>query len=643
MEFDINYKDPQIQHINNVFNNLYKDSLSFYLYSDIPKYRFYSLQFFNSESDSIYIDKILPLLSDPHLEVRTQAVISLGNIRNDKVLETLIKSFINEDSTDVNNLFNRAILEAVGKLGTINELRQISTVTRYRPKDNHLLLGQILSIYQFGLRGIFSNESTDKAVSFLLDSSFPEKVRMISANYLARFKNLDLAQNIPTLIDLFNKERDPVIRSSLATIITNYPNNISQDFVVNSVLVENDYRVLCNVIRGLKNFDYKFGSDIAYKLLNHKNTHVSTLASEYFYSNGNSEEYLNYFMQVNDSLNWEVNSNLLSAAMKFSPLYYTRFKSDVSNRMNSIRNKSNNFYEKRALILGLCEDPFILEQMLVNIEKEKNNLLKLAMIEGVIRIVENPLSQKAFGFRLKELKSKIISVFIKEFDKHDPVTMGVIATFLRNPKMGIKEYITEIDFLKVGMNSLKLPRDLETRNEIFKTIQIFESDFTHNDQNNYFKSINWSLLRDINDSFNIEVKTTKGNFKIELYPEKAIVSVLNFIELINQDFYDGMEFHRVVSNFVVQTGCPRGDGLGGLDYLIRTESNNNNFHEEGLVGMASSGQNTESCQFFINTSPAPHLDGRYTVFGKVISGMDVVNSIQRGDKIIDIILLKFIN
>ena len=114
----------------------------------------------------------------------------------------------------------------------------------------------------------------------------------------------------------------------------------------------------------------------------------------------------------------------------------------------------------------------------------------------------------------------------------------------------------------------------------------------------------------------------------------------NFVNLINQKFYNGKSFHRVVSNFVIQTGCPRGDGYGSPNYSIRTEVPQMDYDGEGYLGMASAGLDTESSQWFITNAASPHLDGNYTIFGKVIEGMDVVHKIQVGDKINEIIFVK---
>lgn len=135
----------------------------------------------------------------------------------------------------------------------------------------------------------------------------------------------------------------------------------------------------------------------------------------------------------------------------------------------------------------------------------------------------------------------------------------------------------------------------------------------------------------------IEVKGM-GTIKAELYPEIAPNTVNNFIELSNDGFYDGLTFHRVIQDFMIQGGCPEGTGMGGPGYSIKGEFLNNGFenelkHTEGVLSMARSGQpDSAGSQFFIMTEESPHLDGDYAAFGKVIEGMDVVDKIEVVEK-----------
>ncbi len=140
-----------------------------------------------------------------------------------------------------------------------------------------------------------------------------------------------------------------------------------------------------------------------------------------------------------------------------------------------------------------------------------------------------------------------------------------------------------------------------------------------------------------NKSVRAVVSTDKGAFTIELLPEDAPLNVDNFVQLAQRGYFNNITFHRVVPNFVVQGGDPRGDGNGGPGYQIRCEINEVPY-ERGAVGMALSGKDTGGSQWFVTHSPQPHLDGGYTVFGRVISGMEVVDAIARGDRISRIVV-----
>ncbi|HHT19135.1 MAG: peptidylprolyl isomerase [Euryarchaeota archaeon] len=126
------------------------------------------------------------------------------------------------------------------------------------------------------------------------------------------------------------------------------------------------------------------------------------------------------------------------------------------------------------------------------------------------------------------------------------------------------------------------------------------------------------------------IETDKGNIELTLFEKEAPNTVANFEKLANKGFYDGLTFHRVIPDFVIQGGCPKGNGTGGPGYTIKCEINPHK-HGTGALSMAHAGKDTGGSQFFITHSPQPHLDGVHTVFGKVVKGMEVVNSIKPGD------------
>lgn len=131
------------------------------------------------------------------------------------------------------------------------------------------------------------------------------------------------------------------------------------------------------------------------------------------------------------------------------------------------------------------------------------------------------------------------------------------------------------------------------------------------------------------------IHTEKGDMKIEFYHEDAPETVANFIKLIESGYYDGLTFHRVIPDFVIQGGCPTGTGTGGPGYKIKCElTGGNQYHDRGVLSMAHAGRDTGGSQFFIchSRNNTAHLDRNHTCFGKVVEGLDVIDAIKAGDK-----------
>jgi peptidyl-prolyl cis-trans isomerase B (cyclophilin B) len=128
------------------------------------------------------------------------------------------------------------------------------------------------------------------------------------------------------------------------------------------------------------------------------------------------------------------------------------------------------------------------------------------------------------------------------------------------------------------------------------------------------------------------IETSRGTIKLELFADKTPKTVANFEKLAKQGFYNGLKFHRVIPDFMVQTGCPKGTGTGDAGYKFADEFHPDLKHKgPGVLSMANAGPNTNGSQFFITHVATPWLDGKHSVFGQVISGQDVVDAIKQGD------------
>jgi peptidyl-prolyl cis-trans isomerase B (cyclophilin B) len=146
---------------------------------------------------------------------------------------------------------------------------------------------------------------------------------------------------------------------------------------------------------------------------------------------------------------------------------------------------------------------------------------------------------------------------------------------------------------------------------------------------------------DTDTTYRATISTDRGDIVLDLHPQHAPKTVNNFVTLAKDGFYDGLTFHRVIPNFMIQGGDPTGTGSGGPGYRFEDETRDNPLtHETGVISMANAGPNTNGSQFFITHSPQPHLNGRHTVFGKVVEGQDVVDAIRQGDTMASVTIEK---
>jgi len=204
-----------------------------------------------------------------------------------------------------------------------------------------------------------------------------------------------------------------------------------------------------------------------------------------------------------------------------------------------------------------------------------------------------------------------------------------------------KNVFSDSLFFIAEIRKLNGPQNIEAKKSLQTALSNLTSYTFPGKEITTTKELNWSTLKNISSKPLAIIVTTKGKITIELDPVMAPATVANFIELTDNNYYDRKHIHRVVPNFVMQGGCPRGDGYGSLDYTIRSELSDQYYDSEGYIGMASAGIHTEGVQWFITHSPTPHLDGKYTIFGKVSEGMEVVHNMRIGDIIQDIRILKY--
>ncbi len=250
-------------------------------------------------------------------------------------------------------------------------------------------------------------------------------------------------------------------------------------------------------------------------------------------------------------------------------------------------------------------------------------------------INSDAVSTTAMSIEWKTDRKKTIDsdLLLKLFTKFkSPESFDVQSEILKNFKLN-KEKIEQKDKIKYLYDHAANRRIIEVINQWLGI---------NNDTLSTFvlpKFLNPDSIMAAASKAIVQIKTVRGVIKVELLTEDAPLTVFNFLHLVKRGFYNGLFFHRVVADFVVQGGDPQGDGWGGSGYFIPSEDNELHF-KRGSVGIATSGFDTGGCQFFICQSEQSHLDGNYTLFGEVITGMDVVDKILPDDKIIEITIIE---
>jgi len=618
------FTDKVRQQIYSLQNQRDVQGLKAYTSDSKAEYRKAAATAFASVQSVESIDILKTLLSDPVEEVRSEAAYALGQTRNVLAEPFLISAFEKETSPRV----KRTMLEAIGKCGTTNGLIYLSALIIPPGSSRDLILeGQAWGLYRFVLQNHFSAQSTARIFE-LLGENMPGKVRFIAANYLARAAKEDFSGYYKDIIRVYSAEKNLYTRMGivLGMGLAKHPEIL--DLLKSIVESKEDYRLRVNAIRALGKFEYKQVKDLVLEMVLDPNVHVSTAASEYFPGNGIPGDTLLYFTTAQKTSTVRSMTNLLNAALKFST--GMDFKKKVSTWIKEVYKKSSAVHEKAYFLSALGADlnnlSFVEQETFAYVGKEA-----MVSTNGIYALIQMCGEIKRSGD--KEGLKGFVEILKKAIKSGDIALVASAAEFLRDTQLDFKTIIDDWAFLTEALNSCRMPQDLEAWQALKAAVDYFNGNEPGTALPLKNDAINWDLVTSIPADQKVKLKTSKGDIIIRLMVDESPGSVSNFIRLIREGFFKTQVFHRVVPNFVIQDGCPRGDGTGGPVYTIGSEFGPL-YYEEGSVGMASAGKDTEGSQWFITHSPTPHLDGRYSIFGKVAAGMDVVHRIEVGDRIL---------
>lgn len=640
VEYSVN--NIEVQRAYNYQDKYQLDSVMMLFSDHDPTMRFIGANALSSHESSRGVDSLIKLLQDPSPLVKQAAAYALGQQRNGKAESALLGSLQLYDSISYNNVINSTIMEAVGKLGSVANLDALATAANIKPTDNKILLGQVRGIYRYLLDGKISNRGTARMFEVVSDRSFPHDARIIAANYFSRAQDLDLEASKFQLVRVLTEEQNPDIQLALANALKHVSDPDILKAIMELINGETDYRVKVNLLKHLGNYRYIQVIEKVLSILNDENIHVANSAADYLIANGQPADASLYRNFVKKDMHWSTKAKIYESVLTHLPRSYSSTRIRTNNAISKAFKASENPFEQSAYIRALSADVVnfkIIHDLGV---EAKSPIVNSAMAAGYNNILANPKFNRAYKSTTSRTRTKtnILKYLQELIETGETGAVTESSNILANEDYGFQDLEVNFDFLNLADGKLELPRQVEASYAIKSAIANVTGTTYQRATPTFNNPIDWSMLDDIGDSTRVNIITEKGNVILKLFAQEAPGSVANFVRLAKSNYYDDKVFHRVVPGFVIQGGCPIGNGYGSQDYTIRSEFSQLYYDKAGMVGMASAGSHTEGVQFFITQAPTPHLDGKYTIFGEVVSGIETVHNIHVGDKIQDVQIVK---
>ncbi len=613
------------------------DSLLKFLDSPNANIRYHAALAFASIQDSTMLNPLAAKLNDQHPQVRAAVAYAVGQSKKAAATQLLMEAFDAYDTAKVYQAAHSYILEGVGKCGDEETLDLLTNITTYQKSDTLLLEGQVRGIYRLALKSITSRAGTEKMLNILADEGYQNRTRLMAANYLSRARGIDLSEDAEQLSQLIFRETDPYIRMALAIALGKTGQNNALAALEQRFKMESDYRVRCNIIRALINFPYESVSETVKAALKDESVAVAITAATFCRDNGDPSDATIYWALAKDSVATETVPLLYAAAQRHLPVFYAEYRQALNGELRRLYRDTPSPYLQAAYLESLSEFGWNYRFIKREGYPHEHAIVRSTSVNLLTKILQKEDFRNFFRSSYRNVRREI-TVFLKDAIRTDDVGMiAPAAAALKDIGQGPIDYLNKIDssFLEDALVQIELPKDMETFKILRETAQRFgvETIPSLPEDDEWSGTIDWEVLDNLSATPTAKITTNRGEITLDLFPEKSPGSVANFVKLANDGFYKGIAFHRVVPNFVVQAGCDRGDGNGGVPYQIRSELSPQYYTKEGILGMARSDYHTESSQFFITHSPTPHLDGGYTIFGAVTEGLDVLADLRKGDQI----------
>ncbi|RDV17070.1 hypothetical protein DXT99_00705 [Pontibacter diazotrophicus] len=618
------FEDKTLQQIYTLQDERNTIELLPYLSHTSPQYRTEAALAFASVQDTLAVPPLLQLLTDTAVAARIAAAYALGQIGHTRAENDIIQHLQQEQNPGV----QAELLEALGKVSTP---AGAVFLNRYTPENETAMAGQSWGLYRAGQRQQVTQQGTAEAVQ-LITADNPYEARLAAAHYLARTPKIDLTPYRRQLLTSATSDTAPEVRMAVVQSLAKVRANDKAQFLSTLAQSDPDYRVRLSAIRAMGGLEFREIKPAVLAAVQDENINTAVATSEFLVANPAGVE-VDALLQVMSQLqDARVRGNIIWVILRNSQ---PQSKAYLNNRYKQQYQHARGPYDKAHLLKGLSgyydNYSFIADEMF----SAQDPVIATTAMDALILMRQQPDFPRS-------LESEFAEIFRKAVGTGDVALVGMAAAAIRDPKLNLRDHYRSFGFLVEAKQKLQLPRDMETNIELQKTLDYLNNrEESTTPQNPFTHPIDWALVKSIPADQQVVLHTEKGAITLQLFVEDAPGSVANFVALARQNFFDSLYFHRVVPNFVAQGGDKRGDGWGSSDYSIRSEFAPLRYGE-GYVGMASAGKDTESNQWFITHSPTPHLDGRYTIFAKVVDGMQVVHQLEVGDRILDVELKKAI-
>ena len=597
-----------------------------------PAYRFQALHSYCAPRYSDRLASVLPLLKDTVPEVRRRAIYAVGQSGKKEAIGYLQRTYNSWDSMNTYTTENALVLEAIGKCGSRTQLDQLASIQTFEPSDSVLIKGQVHGMFQLLLKGLSNESSIETMTKYFFSPQYPLSIRQIAGYYLMRGRELSLDKHEFAFGKILRSTDHFTLRANAAAVMANSGNSKYANILVEQLEREKNDQVKLNILRALFKMPYGRVKNKVYKQVNDKNPLISQMAARFFLINGEQDDASQYWDKVkNKKMDPITKAYFAAATAKNLPFYYALTRNAAIAKINAELKNSKDPYIKSQLLQVLAELPEQVNQVTRHYTPDAHPAIKSQIVFSVQKAAQIAAKNRKYINTVNVAARKLFNNICKDGDSG---ALAAMAYVLRDTaSTNLHGIFRQQNDLKPWLDSIQLPREIETHNEIALLLNSYGDQSVKPVDANHFKAFDADLFKQISTRTKAKITTTRGDFSMTFFPNESPISATNFIALARQGYFNDKTFHRVVPNFVIQTGCPRGDGYGSQDYVIRSELASLHYDQPGKVGMASAGNDTESSQWFVTHLPVFHLDGRYTIFAQVESGMDVVNQIRVGDKI----------